>query len=151
MSGKRDGEYRNRAKRTSYNGTSFKSRLEATWAEWFEEQKIPWKYEPVKVQIDSFKFYTPDFLLGHVSPPVFVEVKPTWEMVTEDDRLMRLSSVVSNVCLGACGDPGPLGIEHRIYYLEDGEVCAVWGSRWRSSYSFSDWVQMLHRVRSEGM
>lgn len=142
--------YRNRPKRTEYNGVSFKSRLEATWAEYFDKQGIIWQYEKFKVQIDTFRHYTPDFALYLVSPPAFVEIKPTWEMVTDDDRIQRLSSVTSNLCLGICGDPGPLGVEYRAYYFEDGEVCAVWGSDFRSSYTFPDWVRMLQKARMDG-
>ena len=154
-----------KARKTKYRDVTFKSGLEAHWASFFDRWDIPWQYEPHQVQIDSFRHYTPDFTLHLFSPPVFVEVKPTWEMVTEDERLQRLSHVTSNICLGVSGDPGlwaPPSLphmkdtftrmpgDHRAYYLEDGEVCAVWGSHFRSRYTFPDWITMLNTTRTDG-
>lgn len=56
---------------TTYAGVTFRSRLEATWAAYFDLIGIRWEYEPF--DLDG---WTPDFLL-HVGPDeILVEVKP---------------------------------------------------------------------------
>jgi len=64
---------------TLYKGIRFRSRLEATWARFFDELQWPWEYEPV-----DLNGYIPDFILplqwnlGGAGSyrPVLVEVKP---------------------------------------------------------------------------
>lgn len=64
---------------TFYNGTKFRSRLEATWAAFFDLMEWKWQYEPI-----DLRGWTPDFLLkipcDHPDCPdthdLFVEVKP---------------------------------------------------------------------------
>lgn len=147
------GDYNGKkAIKKAYGGVLFKSTLEAHWAQYFEENVGPWKYEPGKVQIDAFRYYTPDFSLHLFDPPVLVEVKPTWEMVTEDPRLLRLSSIVSNICLGICGDPyfSPMTPDkcYRAYLLEDGEVCAVWGPLdYFSTMELGEWLETVHQSK----
>lgn len=59
-----------KAKPITYNGTHFRSTLEAKWAAFFDELEWPWEYEPF-----STGDYIPDFaLLGAI--PTLVEVKP---------------------------------------------------------------------------
>lgn len=55
---------------TSYKGVNFRSRLEATWAAFFETCGIRCEYEPF--DLDG---WTPDFLI-HSTRSVLVEVKP---------------------------------------------------------------------------
>lgn len=55
---------------TYYNGVSFRSRLEARWAAFFDLAGWRWKYEP-----NELDFYIPDFvIIGR--RPLLVEVKP---------------------------------------------------------------------------
>jgi hypothetical protein len=57
-----------------YQGTRFRSRLEATWAAFFDRLKWRWQYEPF--DLDG---WIPDFALASVMDapkPVLVEVKP---------------------------------------------------------------------------
>lgn len=56
---------------TKYNGTLFRSRLEATWAAMFDICAIGWSYEPV--DLDG---WTPDFEITLRGIQVLVEVKP---------------------------------------------------------------------------
>ncbi len=56
--------------KTTYGGTMFRSRLEATWAAFFDIEGLPWAYEPV--DLDG---WVPDFVLW-LDRPVYVEVKP---------------------------------------------------------------------------
>lgn len=60
----------NRSIPTRYNGTTFRSRLEARWAAFFDQLGWKWDYEPV-----DLKGYIPDFLLAW-HRPLLVEVKP---------------------------------------------------------------------------
>lgn len=81
---------------TIYNGFRFRSRLEATWAAFFDELGWQWEYEPC-----DFNGWIPDFLiLG--AKKVWVEVKPVTdfpeEIASEIDRS------------GACGDALILGL-----------------------------------------
>lgn len=55
---------------TIYNGTQFRSRLEAKWAAYFDTVCWEWEYEPLDLAA-----YIPDFVL-HFDRPVLVEVKP---------------------------------------------------------------------------
>lgn len=55
---------------THYAGQRFRSRLEATWAVFFDHLHWPWLYEPF--DLDG---YIPDFVLRFPAP-LLVEVKP---------------------------------------------------------------------------
>lgn len=55
---------------TVYNGIRFRSRLEATWAAFFDRLGWSWEYEPV-----DLNGYIPDFVLPW-NKPLLIEVKP---------------------------------------------------------------------------
>jgi len=59
---------------TLYNGTQFRSRLEARWAAYFDLLDIEWQYEPI-----DLPGYIPDFQLKNPFP-VFAEVKPAYRV-----------------------------------------------------------------------
>jgi hypothetical protein len=59
-----------KAYRTIYGGVVFRSRLEATWAAFFDIEGLPWAYEPI--DLDG---WVPDFALW-LKRPIYVEVKP---------------------------------------------------------------------------
>jgi hypothetical protein len=54
---------------TKYNGVQFRSRLEAKWANFFDQMGWSWTYEPI-----DLRGYIPDFIL-HGASPILVEVK----------------------------------------------------------------------------
>jgi len=62
------------AKPTFYDGIRFRSRLEATWAAFFDLCRWRWEYEPL-----DLKGWVPDFVLHGARDPVAVEVKPIWQ------------------------------------------------------------------------
>lgn len=63
------------ARRTRYGGVSMRSRLEASWGEYFDAAGIPWSYEPYYfVFPDAGRHYLPDFYLPRVNR--YAEVKP---------------------------------------------------------------------------
>ncbi|KAB1068891.1 PDDEXK family nuclease [Methylobacterium planeticum] len=71
------------AKPTLYNGTRFRSRLEARWAAFFDLAGWRWEYEPV--DLDGWQ---PDFLLLTTGKPIPVEVKPIqWPGTRTSDAL----------------------------------------------------------------
>lgn len=60
-----------RAIETQYHSVTFRSRLEAKWAAFFDLLNWPWQYEPI-----DLSGYIPDFILVFSNAPVLVEVKP---------------------------------------------------------------------------
>ncbi|HIA52992.1 MAG TPA: hypothetical protein EYN91_13045 [Candidatus Melainabacteria bacterium] len=58
---------------TEYGGILYRSRLEAMWAEFFDQNQIRHKYEFIKVDLGTDK-YTPDFWLPEFG--LWVEIKP---------------------------------------------------------------------------
>ena len=59
---------------TEYGGTTFRSRLEAHWAAYFDRRRIVWEYEPAR-----FNGWAPDFRLVLDGAQVYAEVKPVTE------------------------------------------------------------------------
>jgi hypothetical protein len=63
-------KYTIQAHETHYAGVTFRSRLEAKWAAFFDLVGWKWEYEPI-----DLPGWSPDFLIhGHC--PLYVEVKP---------------------------------------------------------------------------
>lgn len=74
-------EYTIKAIPTEYNGVMFRSRLEATWAAFFDILKWDWEYEPFDLE-----GWSPDFLLkGAGGARIFCEVKPV-ELTAENEQ-----------------------------------------------------------------
>lgn len=96
---------------TSYNGVNFRSRLEATWAAFFDLAEIPWSYEPI--DLDG---WVPDFILHN---QIAVEVKPFFEMhemahfQSTIDRMRASNSPYALVMVGL----EPLHIGNRLGFL----------------------------------
>lgn len=61
------------ARPTTYNGIHMRSRLEAKFAAFFDQQGYRWDYEP-RCYADAEGQYLPDFQL-HWARPAFVEIK----------------------------------------------------------------------------
>lgn len=69
---------------TYYNGTWFRSRLEARWAALFDRCHWRWTYEP-----QDYDGYIPDFALWFRAP-ILVEVKPVqWDESESDEVLLE--------------------------------------------------------------
>jgi hypothetical protein len=97
---------------TFYNGTQFRSRLEARWAAFFDLVGWQWEYEPFDLGA-----WSPDFLLKG-EYPTLVEIKPIDNLDAAVGAKM-LSAVrdTTNHILLLCGI-GP--------YLDDGEENVGW-------------------------
>lgn len=59
---------------TSYKGVTFRSRLEARWAVFFDELHVRWLYEPEGFVLPSGARYLPDFFLPDFN--YWIEIKP---------------------------------------------------------------------------
>lgn len=59
---------------TSYKGFSFRSRLEARWAVFFDAMGVQWEYEKEGYDLGEAGWYLPDFWLPETKS--FIEVKP---------------------------------------------------------------------------
>jgi len=84
---------------TTYDGVRFRSRLEATWAAFFDAVGWKWQYEPL-----DYDGWTPDFILFGAHDVIPVEVKPIeWvdnsrsmsSYVKKSDDLQKVRNFVS--------------------------------------------------------
>lgn len=115
-------DYTIEPKPTFYGGQMFRSRLEATWACFFDFLGWTWKYEPCR-----FEKWTPDFVLrrcGGQGKDIYCEVKPVelhyeFGASPDDFNLGRLVEIVRS----GLGDPVMLLGLHPID--DKSEKCAV--------------------------
>jgi hypothetical protein len=87
------------AKPTWYEGVRFRSRLEATWAAFFDLTGFRWEYEPYDLQ-----FWTPDFVIhhdAHLPSGALVEVKPLWGMAFDATNKIFASGCHTALLLGS--------------------------------------------------
>lgn len=81
---------------TEYKGITFRSRLEAQWADWFDDHDIKWEYEPEGYKLpwkNSTIKYLPDFFLPEMNS--FFEVKGVMEEF-DKEKLFALARAVRN-------------------------------------------------------
>lgn len=99
-------EKRIKAIPTKWKGITYRSRLEARWAVFFEEMKWRFMYEPEGYVVSENECYLPDFLLfTHEDFPVFVEIKPTWPD-NDIEKLRTFADRAPHSLLLAIGFPG---------------------------------------------
>ena len=72
---------------TNYNGIKFRSKLEASWAQWLDEEKIKWSYETEGFDLDKGVWYLPDFYLPEIN--TIIEVKGVMEHIEKPFKLME--------------------------------------------------------------
>lgn len=78
---------------TTYAGVTFRSRLEARWAVFFDTAKITWEYEPERVALPGGGTYLPDF---RTNGSGWVEVKGAEENL-DKPYLLRAVSVLGHL------------------------------------------------------
>jgi len=88
------------AKPTRYRGITFRSRLEARWASFFDLTGWRWEYEPL-----DLAGWIPDFALIGAEHPILAEVKPImWagddcsaliDQVTERDDMAKVLRLIA--------------------------------------------------------
>lgn len=83
---------------TTYNGVTFRSRLEARWARLLDLLEIEWKYEPEGYEWDSIR-YLPDFWLP--TGETFLEIKPAYDLFP---RQMILAAATDKRVVVGVGD-----------------------------------------------
>ena len=76
---------------TFYNGYSFRSRLEARWAVFFDCLKIKFEYEPEGFVFSDGEKYLPDFYLPTFNGGMYVEVKPEGGNFSKAEKFARES------------------------------------------------------------
>jgi hypothetical protein len=80
---------------TKYKGIQFRSRLEATWAAFFDALNWKWQYEPC-----DMAGWIPDFAIKCLDgKPLYVEVKPTFEFMPGVARKMSRAAPGSKLLL----------------------------------------------------
>jgi hypothetical protein len=108
------------ARPTKFKGQYFRSRLEATWAAFFDQVMERWEYEP-KDAIDHFLGWRPDFKIWTQDEPIYCEVKPLWlgtlpdwlKTKICDAESARIGQGNSSIKLAILGSAAPIGIEGR--------------------------------------
>lgn len=73
---------------TRYNGIQFRSRLEATWAAFFDRCGFAWEYEPIDI-----RGWIPDFALKFSLGELLVEAKPV--MTPRASRMFFENAIVN--------------------------------------------------------
>ncbi|MFN6559997.1 MAG: hypothetical protein RMY28_009335 [Nostoc sp. ChiSLP01] len=88
------GKYK--AKPIIVDGVLFRSRLEATWALFFNYMSWKWEYEPA-IASEIFKGWLPDFALytSQSPAPIYCEVKP----VSQSDDVSEFVTKIADSCL----------------------------------------------------
>lgn len=90
---------------TTYAGTTFRSRLEADWAQTLTAHGITWQYEPQTITLPSGATYIPDFWLPELG--TWLEVKgPNTPRVEKARELARTRACQ---CMGNCTCQWPGG------------------------------------------
>lgn len=89
---------------TEYSGVTFRSRLEARWAVFFDALGIKWEYEPEAFALPSGN-YLPDFRLHGIG---YFEVKP--EGAPYDARHEELPSATGDEIYVARGMPPEIDV-----------------------------------------
>jgi len=93
---------------TEYAGCTFRSRLEARWAVFFDAMRIEWQYEPEGFQLQAGK-YLPDFYLPQHG--CFAEVKPQWLNAREQGVAEDLVRTTEKPIIVLFGPPDFKGYE----------------------------------------
>lgn len=79
------------ARQTRYNGVTFRSKLEAQWAVFWDELGVKWEYEPQTFLLSDGKQYTPDFWI--VDLGLWVEIKPNAKIAREEEATLKCSQL----------------------------------------------------------
>lgn len=143
-------EYEIKSKPTIYNGTKFRSRLEARWACFFDLLGWRWQYEPFDLQA-----WTPDFIIyGSDSRYVLMEIKPFI-----DDAVLQEYNFKIMKCMSAKFQPKCILLssefkEDKSYggVLAGYQICDIF--RDQNSWEFMDpyevhWKDMQNGIGSE--
>jgi hypothetical protein len=90
---------------TEYGGITFRSRLEADWAQTLNANGIKWVYEPETITLPSGTVYIPDFWLPELG--TWIEVKGTG--IPRIEKTIELAKTRACHCEGECSCQWPGG------------------------------------------
>lgn len=95
---------------TVYNGYTFRSRLEARWAVFFDALGVKYEYEPEGYDLEGVGWYLPDFYLPYSyardNKGFFLEIKGNTEQAEEDeDKCNALAYQIDTDVILAAGQP----------------------------------------------
>jgi len=77
-----------------YNGTLYRSHLEARWAIFFDRLDIKARYEPQGFDLGDGVLYLPDFVIFAACGTLWAEVKPEWDADTDGvERWRRFAAM----------------------------------------------------------
>lgn len=114
-----------KALETRYKGHTFRSRLEARWAIYFDAFGIQWEYEREGFDLPSGR-YLPDFWLPQVK--MWAEVKPEMFSDFEYQKCLELSRVTQHEVLLLDGPPAernywatPAANDYQTDYIINGD------------------------------
>lgn len=115
---------------TYYNGTTFRSALEAKWAQALDLLWVEWEYEPSAVLLSDGTTYLPDFRLPRAGQ--FIEVKPR-EVIRDADvhKMTRLCEVAAEVA------PTPLRPEFQVIWCDASGFAMAFGCRAGESHGLA--------------
>ena len=106
---------------TRYHGYRFRSRLEARWAVFFDELRIPWEYELEGFDVGNGLQYLPDFFLPDYD--LFVEIKPSLSLISRPDWDKLARFIAYKDLLLVAGVPGTAQM---FLFPEDGDTSDYW-------------------------
>lgn len=91
---------------TRYAGALFRSRLEARWAVFFDQLKVPWLYEYEGFETRA-GWYLPDFYMPDAGGGLgqWVEIKPTHPTEVEKSKLLDVVVFTGKAAGLLIGDP----------------------------------------------
>lgn len=99
---------------TEYSGWSFRSRLEARWAVFFDALEIKYEYEKEGYDLDGAGYYLPDFWFPHSIPALaeegwglWAEIKPVTLTEAEIMKAEALCLATKHSVLAIQGSPWP--------------------------------------------
>jgi hypothetical protein len=78
----------------SYNGTLYRSHLEARWAIFFDKLDVKANYEPQGFDLGDGILYLPDFAIPGAFGTIWAEVKPQWDIDMEGVEKWRRFAAV---------------------------------------------------------
>jgi len=95
---------------TLYNGISYRSRLEARWALYFDLINYNFEYELEGYDLGRFGWYLPDFYLINTKQNCYIEIKPTMPDKPYLRKLYEFAKLINDPFYIAVGSPSPENI-----------------------------------------
>jgi hypothetical protein len=105
---------------TSYKGISFRSKLEADWARWFDAHQMRWVYESEGFDLGDGIWYMPDFWLPALR--TIVEVKGILDDL-DRAKLFRFTCIAAEHNIMVALAQAPVGENYQLCLPSPQSVC----------------------------